>query len=158
MGSKLILAFSVYMDKKEYDEIFSKVPRLCVDLLIVSESGFLVGKRTHEPFANQYAFPGGRLKFGETVKVAAKRIALEELDSRISFLTPAKGYIEFTQEISICNKHSISIPVLCAILDTRFPTLKGNHFSELTYHTLVDKSLIVKPMLQYIKQHYPLLY
>ncbi len=48
------------LTKKEFEYIYHKVPRLCIDLIIVKEKKILLTKRSIEPFINFWHFPGGR--------------------------------------------------------------------------------------------------
>ena len=46
--------------KKLFDEIYSKVPRLCVDIIIKSEDGILLPLRSIEPYEGKWHIPGGQ--------------------------------------------------------------------------------------------------
>lgn len=66
-----------------------KSPSLTVDTIIRYPDGEIVLiKRGHEPFAGQWAIPGGFVEYGETVEEAAVREANEEtgLDIRLEKL------------------------------------------------------------------------
>jgi 8-oxo-dGTP diphosphatase len=66
-----------------------KSPSLTVDTIIRYPDGDIVLiKRGHEPFAGQWAIPGGFVEYGETVEEAAVREANEEtgLDIRLEKL------------------------------------------------------------------------
>lgn len=66
-----------------------KSPSLTVDTIIRYPDGEIVLiKRGHEPFAGQWAIPGGFVEYGETVEEAAVREANEEtgLDIRLDRL------------------------------------------------------------------------
>lgn len=100
----------MHLTTENYNYIFSQVPRLCIDLLIYKKSKILLGKRTHEPFLGQWALPGSRLKFGETIQDAIERILANELGYLV---TPVKtslvGYVDFSNEIKIVGRHSVSM-------------------------------------------------
>lgn len=62
----------------EFEQIYSKVPRLCIDLLIMTEQGYVLSKRAAFSYKDQWHLPGGTLYYKETVEDAIKRIALDE--------------------------------------------------------------------------------
>lgn len=102
---------NTYLTDEEYDFIYSRSPRVCVDLLITSsDGGTLLTKRDIEPYKDHWHFPGGRIKFRETIGAAIKRILKGELGQEI--IVPAKmvGFCEFLEEVQKGqDRHSISI-------------------------------------------------
>lgn len=66
------------LTKEEFDEIYEKVPRLCVDVVIVEEDGVVLSLRLIEPYLGKWHTPGGTVYFGETTEEAVKRVAREE--------------------------------------------------------------------------------
>ena len=110
------------LSDKEFDYVFSKVPRICVDLVIKTEKGILLTKRAIDPYKGQWHIPGGSIFFKETVEEAAKRIAMDELGLSIEpirFL----GVTEYLKEGNQ-GRHSISIEILSRIISG---TIKLNH-------------------------------
>ncbi len=79
---------------KEFHYIYSRVPRLCVDLVIRTRRGIVLTKRAIAPSKGNWHFPGGTVMKGERLFDAAKRIAKEELGIAVR---PGKilGAIEF---------------------------------------------------------------
>ena len=55
-----------------------ETPKLMVDVVIPSERGVVLIRRASEPFAGQWALPGGFVELGETVEEAAAREVAEE--------------------------------------------------------------------------------
>lgn len=86
-----------WLSKKEYNFIYSRVPRLCVDLVIKDSRGVLLTWRKIEPAKNTWHVPGGRVFLGETLRKAATRIAKSELGIKIK---PVRllGFMEFPWE------------------------------------------------------------
>ena len=106
-----------FIPKEVYEEIFSKVPRLCIDLIIKNNQGILFTKRAIKPFKGQWHLPGGRVFFKEPLEEAAKRIAKRELGislSKFSFY----GFIEYLSEKSI-KEHSVTIVFLSEIKEDK---------------------------------------
>ena len=101
------------LSRELFDKIYSKVPRLCVDLIIKNNDGILLTKRAISPYFGEWHFPGGTVFFKETIEQAAKRIAKRELGVDIKLETQL-GYMEFTEEDS-GRKHSVLIVFLANI-------------------------------------------
>ena len=68
-----------YLSDDEYKFVYSRTPRLCVDLAVVGKDGVLLTLRQIPPFKNTWHFPGGRVLHKETIEDAIKRIAGKEL-------------------------------------------------------------------------------
>lgn len=105
---------------EEYKDIYSKVPRLCVDVVIKNEQGILMTLRDIAPYKNIWHIPGGAVHYGETVEVAAKRIAKEELGVEIETRGLA-GYLEYPSD----NKSRswgwpIALEMLCVVKSGEF--------------------------------------
>lgn len=66
----------------EYEFVFKRVPRLCVDCVVISNEGILLAMREIEPFKGFWALPGGMVKYKETIDQAFARIASCELGIR----------------------------------------------------------------------------
>jgi len=83
------------LPKEEYDSIFSRVPRLTVELVIVSpERGLLLQLRDSEPCKGTWSLPGGTVRFGEPAVRAVQRVARDELGVTVS-VGALLGYIEY---------------------------------------------------------------
>ena len=95
-----------YLTDDEYRSVYSRVPRLCVDLALVDGNGLLLSKRDIPPFQGLWHFPGGRVYHNETVAEAAARIADAELGITIA-LEAFAGYIEIPNEGTFT--HSVSL-------------------------------------------------
>jgi ADP-ribose pyrophosphatase YjhB (NUDIX family) len=83
------------LSQKEFDDIFSKVPRLTVEIIVKDkENSIYLTKRAIEPCKNQWHLPGGTVRFGEPMTEAVKRIAARELGIHVMDMKN-KGYIEY---------------------------------------------------------------
>lgn len=72
---------------KEYFSIYSKVPRLCVELVIKDkDGGVLLTLRDISPAKGFWHLPGGTVSFNESIESAVKRIGKEELGVSVSSL------------------------------------------------------------------------
>lgn len=102
----------MYLSDEDYDFIYSRSPRICVDLLIKNSKGeVLLTKRDIEPYKDHWHFPGGRVKFRESIVDAIRRICKAELgEVPEGILFPVVGVCEFPDEIQKGQqRHSISI-------------------------------------------------
>lgn len=79
---------------EEFDAIYSRVPRLTVEIVVVSERGVLLSLRDIEPCKGQWHLPGGTVYFGEKLTEAVERIARRELGIKITNAA-LLGYIEY---------------------------------------------------------------
>ena len=83
------------LTKKEFDTIYSKVPRLTVEIIVKNKDGAIyLTKRAIEPCKGQWHLPGGTVYFGESLFNAVKRIAARELNLKV-LQADNKGYIEY---------------------------------------------------------------
>jgi len=83
------------LSQKEFDDIYSKVPRLTVEIIIKDKDGSIyLTKRAIEPCKGQWHLPGGTVRFGEPMTEAVKRIAARELGVNV-LSTKNKGCIEY---------------------------------------------------------------
>jgi hypothetical protein len=78
------------MTKQEFDSVYSKVPRLTVEVIVKNQTGAIyLTKRAIEPCKGQWHLPGGTVYFGEPLLEAVNRLGIRVL-SAIN-----KGYIEY---------------------------------------------------------------
>lgn len=82
------------LSQLEFDEIYSKVPRLTVEIFVVGSDGIYLTKRAIEPCKGMWHLPGGTVRFGEPLVKAVQRIANRELSIDVSD-TSLLGYIEY---------------------------------------------------------------
>src|SRR6185295_8718349 len=63
--------------KKEFDAIYSLVPRLTVEVVVQTDAGIVLTRRAIEPAKGKWHIPGGTVFKGETLRQAVKRVARE---------------------------------------------------------------------------------
>jgi len=83
-----------WIPEEEFDAIYTRVPRLTVELLVRTPKGVALTKRSIEPCKGQWHLPGGTVYFGETLIGAAKRVAMNELGVEIN-IGKQVGYLEY---------------------------------------------------------------
>jgi 8-oxo-dGTP pyrophosphatase MutT (NUDIX family) len=83
------------LPKPEYDAIYSRVPRLCVEVVIVLPGrGVLLMLRDIPPNQGAWHIPGGTVLYGERVTDAVRRVARHELGLDVQ-PDELLGYIEY---------------------------------------------------------------
>ena len=83
------------LPKTEFDCIFSRVPRLTVEVVLAPpDDGVLLQLRDAEPCRGMWSLPGGTVRFGEPVVDAVKRVARDELELTVT-VHELLGYIEY---------------------------------------------------------------
>lgn len=79
---------------QEFQAIYSKVPRLNVEVVIEAPEGVVLTKRTISPYKGLWHLPGGTVYFGESLRQAVQRVAKDELGVDVT-IGAQLGYIEY---------------------------------------------------------------
>jgi ADP-ribose pyrophosphatase YjhB (NUDIX family) len=137
---------------KEFKEIYSKVPRLCVDLVIVTEDGFLLTLRKKHGYEGQWHLPGGTIYYGESVKKAVKRIAEEELGVDVKIMDNY-GYLEYFSEVKERGYgYTISLVFICKPRSVKFmlddQVEKVSFFKLPPENTILEQKKLLKEMVK----------
>lgn len=82
---------------EEFEYIYSRVPRLCVEVLVKTDDGVILTKRSIPPWIGMWHIPGGTVLYKETLEQAVKRIADLELGVEVSVDT-FLGFIYYPSE------------------------------------------------------------
>jgi len=90
-----------------------ETPKLMVDVVIPSERGVVLIRRASEPFAGQWALPGGFVELGETVEEAAAREAAEETGLAVEVARLIGVYSEPERDP---RGHNVSVAFLVRVL------------------------------------------
>lgn len=88
------------LPQDEYDLIYSKVPRLKVELVIASAEGVLLMRHEAGAGHERWHLPGGTVRFGEMLTDAAARVAKEELGLEVT-ISRLLGYVEYPSHVDI---------------------------------------------------------
>ena len=135
----------MHMNKPLSDEdfvaIYSKVPRLNVELIIRTQKGILLTKRTIEPWKGQWHVPGGTVYFGETFDDAIKRLASVEL-GRTVVSSKLIGSIDYpsSKELDSFNGWPMGVAFSVVLEDGDFHL--NNEAETLAYFTELPDDLI----------------
>lgn len=112
-----------------YNEIYSKVPRLAVELLIKNQDGVLWVKRNISPGRGLWYIPGGTVLLDESIDDALKRVAREELGVEIEIIKFVK-VIDWYKSKNVTG-HPISLVYEVRIIDGEIKL--DNQSSEYKY-------------------------
>ena len=83
------------LNKEEFKYVYSKVPRMTVEIIVRDESGALyLTRRSIDPCKGQWHLPGGTVQFGESLIAAVRRVAMRELSINVR-KADNRGYIEY---------------------------------------------------------------
>ena len=132
---------------EEFLEIYSKVPRVCVDLVVQHEGKTLLTKRAIPPYKNMYHFPGGTVFLGESIPDAAKRVAKAELGI-VPVIMRVAGVMELIKDP--LGQHAISVVVLC-VTDNLSITL-NNEANDFAFFREIP-SKIIKEHGDFLREH-----
>lgn len=85
------------LSKKEFKEIYSRVPRATVSLVVRTPNGIALALRSLPSWHGKWHLPGGSIFYKEKVRDAVKRKAKQELGIKIKIIK-LLGYIEYPSE------------------------------------------------------------
>ena len=90
------------LPQAEYEAIFSKVPRLTVEVVITApgREGVLLSRRERGPCRGLWHIPGGTVRFGETLTEAVRRVPRDELGLEVA-VGSLIGYIEYPSHLAL---------------------------------------------------------
>lgn len=133
---------------EEFDKIYSRVPRLCVDLIIRHEKGIVLTLRSLPTWHKQWHLPGGGVQYQETIEQAVARKAQEELGVKVKIIKTL-GYIEFPSEQKERGfGWSVSIAILCDYVAGKFTLNEEaseiDFFKELPKGTNIEQAEFLK--------------
>lgn len=97
---------------EEFKAIYSKVSRLCVEIVIKTEQGVLLSLRDIEPYKGKWHFPGGTVLYGEKVTDAVRRVAAREIGVQVTGEPKLLGWIDYPSYY----EHGFGSPVGLAFL------------------------------------------
>ncbi len=133
---------------EEFKSIYSRVPRLCADLVIKTDKGVLLTLRQKNGWEGQWHLPGGTVLYKESIHDAVNRLAEEELGIKVSiekFLT----YTEFlNEETERGFGYSVSLVFLCKplseVLKLDDQSEKAKYFTKPPKNTVLEQKMLLK--------------
>ena len=140
-----------YLSIEDFTNVYSKVPRLCVDLVIKNERGILFTLRSTEPFKDMWCFPGGTMYKEETVEEAARRIAKKETGLDIEGIK-CMDYLEYFNEKRFdIEIHTVSIVLEVTPIDDTLH--HDENASDLQYFKKLPEHM-VGVQVEFLKNYY----
>ncbi len=100
------------LSEQEFRDIFAKVPRLTVEVVVQSSHGVLLTERRQGPCAGLWHIPGGTVRFAESLVAAVRRVAATELGIEVD-VGPLLGYIEYPSHHQNGLDSPVGIVFLC---------------------------------------------
>jgi ADP-ribose pyrophosphatase YjhB (NUDIX family) len=102
------------LSEQEFREIYRRVPRLTVEVVVSGAEGVLLTRRAIEPCRGIWHLPGGTVRFGERLAEAVARVARRELGLVVTE-SRLLGCIEYPSHF----ENGLDCPVGIAFLVTR---------------------------------------
>lgn len=97
---------------EKFKELFSQVPRICIDVIIRSRGGIVLALRSLPSWHGKWHITGGSLLYQESVHDATKRIAKREVNADVEYVKTL-GFMEFpSTKVERGYGHDVSIAVL----------------------------------------------
>jgi ADP-ribose pyrophosphatase YjhB (NUDIX family) len=129
-----------WMPLEEFTSIYSRVPRLSVDLLLRTPEGILLTKRSTDPCKGQWHIPGGTVLFGERLVDAVHRIAKGELGITVEVGNHV-GFIEYAK-LAASGYFGWSMAVVYEVVMTGGELTGSFQGTEMGYFKTVPKNMI----------------
>ncbi|MBS3094225.1 NUDIX hydrolase [Candidatus Pacearchaeota archaeon] len=128
--------------EKEFKDIFSKVRRICADLIIKNSRGeILLTLRKHNP-VGFWHLPGGMIYYNESVENAVHRLAKEELNAEVKIIKHS-GFIDWFDYIGGDKPISIVFEVKLVSPENKikldFQASEWKFFSEIPENILKEQ-------------------
>ena len=126
---------------EEFKSIYSRVPRLSVDVVIKMDGGIVLVERALESYKGQWQLPGGTLYFKEKVVDAAKRLAKEETGLLVE-PKDVLGYIEYhSEEKERGFGYTIGLVLSCELVGGKIHL--NNEGSELKTFAVLPQNMVI---------------
>lgn len=115
------------------------MPVLCVDVVLVSRHGFLMGFRNNEPAKGAWWFPGGRVLVNEMISDSIRRKMFQELGitkfGSVKFL--GFGETLFSTSAFSVPTHTVNLVFLSRI-GTRLPASRDAQHNKFRWFKKID--------------------
>lgn len=136
-----------WLPEAEFRAIYSKVTRVCVDLIVSTRNGLIMTKRSVPPAVGMWHIPGGTILFGESIGAALTRIGRSEI-----CLTPKQfellGVIEYSETEQERGMYTIAlaylIPESSGQLCSSDQGLEFTLIKKLPENTIPEQKLFLK--------------
>jgi ADP-ribose pyrophosphatase YjhB (NUDIX family) len=131
---------------RKFEEIYSKVPKLCVEIVLKEKQGILFTKRKITPWKGFWHFPGGTVLLFETIKHAINRVAKEELNLKIK-INKLLGIAEYFNK-KRGYRHAVSLIFLAERVSGKlkldFQASESKFFKEIPKGIVAEHRKVLK--------------
>jgi colanic acid biosynthesis protein WcaH len=147
-----------YVPEDLFAEFTARMPQVCVEVVLDTEAGILLAKRTNKPAKGEWFWPGGRLYKGEKLESAAHRVAREELGIDVAIEERLGVYAHFWETSAVAgeaSRHTVNVvfrvtpgePEFEIVLDEqheayRFLSERGSELHEYVQRYIDDNGLL----------------
>ncbi len=137
----------------EFELIYSQVPRLTVDLVVMTEGGVVLVKRKEQSWHGMWHLPGGTVLYREKIEDTVQRIAVEELGLPVG-IEKLLGYIEYPSEVQERGfGYSVSLTFLCRAESSQIDWLRWSEqeiqvFESVPENTVEEQILVLEEVLE----------
>jgi len=105
------------LTKHQFKSIYTKVPRICVEVIIIRNKKILLSKRSINPFKSFWHFPGSGVLYKEKISETVKRTAKKELGIKIV----SQKFLGYMETLHDGYRHSVSLVFKCKISGNKNP-------------------------------------
>jgi colanic acid biosynthesis protein WcaH len=120
-----------FVPEELFGQCLDRLPQICVEPLLVHDGAVLLARRTNEPAAGEWFWPGGRLYKGERLAAAARRIAREEFGVEVALderLGVAEHFWDRSSVAGADSRHTVNVVSRVRPVDEEFAvTLDDQH-------------------------------
>lgn len=119
-----------YVPEETFGDCLAHLPQVCVEVVVAHDGGIVLARRTNEPAAGEWFWPGGRLYKGERLTEAAERIAKEELGLSVTVERQLGVHAHFWDTASVDgadSRHTVNVVFLVSPADDLAITLDSQH-------------------------------
>lgn len=128
---------------EDYKAIYSKVPRLCIELVIKSKDGILLSLRRVKTWHGMWHLPGSTLYYNETISKCINRVAKDELGIKVS-VKKLLGFIEYLDDEKRNQKFGTSVGLLF-LCEIESGKIRGSDQAEkINFFKTFPKNIIPK--------------
>lgn len=129
------------LPEETYTGFVARMPQPCVELVLETDEGLLLGKRTIEP--QVWFWPGSRLYKGERLEAAARRVASEELGIEVRLVEQLGVHAHFWRESADGgpSRHTVNVVYHAVPARADFEIELDDGHSAYRYLSTLDEDL-----------------
>ncbi len=130
-----------WLTDKEFKYVYQLVPRVVVDIILITPSGLLLAKRSMPPYKGMYHIIGSTVHLGESLEEAVRRTILEEAGVRWRGEVKKLGVWAYTRKEAIGQ----TISIVFLVKSDRVLVSNGKivRASEVRFFKDIPKNLIL---------------